>query len=88
MCSYQAKFASRLSATPTIGLGFHLEPEEFHTAVKWWLGLGSHMDLNVPWCLVAGLRHLIWISMCPGAWWLGLGISYGSQCALVLGGWA
>ena len=30
-----------LSVTPSIALGFHLEPdlEEFHTAVKWWLGL-------------------------------------------------
>ena len=26
---------SWLSVTPSIGLGFHLEPEEFHTAVKW-----------------------------------------------------
>ena len=31
--------ASWLSVAPSIGLGFHLEPEEFHIAVKWWLGL-------------------------------------------------
>ena len=50
LCSVSAKHAaSRLSVVPSIGLGLHLELEEFHIAVKWWLGLdisyGSQCEL-------------------------------------------
>ena len=47
--------ASWFSVAPSIGLGFHLEPEEFHIAVKWWLGLdisyGSQCALCPGSCL-------------------------------------
>ena len=36
--------ASWVSVIPSEGLGLHLQPSEFQVAIKWWLGLDTHVD--------------------------------------------
>ena len=50
--------ASWLSVAPSIGLGFHLDPEEFHIAVKWWLGLDISYGSQCALCPVSSLDSL------------------------------
>ena len=57
--------ASWLSVTPFIGLGFHLEPEEFHIAVKWWLGLDSSYGSQCAGSSLDPLGH--YATTCKGA---------------------
>ena len=36
-----------VSVVPSLGLGLHLDPNEFQTAVKWWLGVNPSVSLDV-----------------------------------------
>ena len=39
-----------LSVIPSLRLNLHLEPAEFQTAVKWWLGIAVTDDLVCSFC--------------------------------------
>ena len=52
--------SSWLSVLPSVGLGLHLDSPEFHTAVKWWLGMNSSARSSCPFCpdiALAPLSH-------------------------------
>ena len=42
--------ASWLSVIPSVGLNLHLEPDEFQTALKWWLGIDTSLGSCCPHC--------------------------------------
>ena len=42
--------ASWLSVIPSVGLNLHLEPDEFQTALKWWLGSDISLGSCCPRC--------------------------------------
>ena len=51
LLSSSAPYASSwLSVVPSVGLGLHLDSPEFHTAVKWWLGMNSSARSSCPFC--------------------------------------
>ena len=50
LSSSAAHASSWLSVVPSVGLGLHLESSEFHTAVKWWLGMNSTARSSCPFC--------------------------------------
>ena len=50
LSSSAAHAGSWLSVVPSVGLGLHLESYEFHTAVKWWLGMNTTARLSCPFC--------------------------------------
>ena len=51
LLSSSAPYASSwLSVVPSVGLGLHLDSSEFHTAVKWWLGMNSTARSSCPFC--------------------------------------
>ena len=35
-----------ISVVPSLSLGLHLDPNEFQTAVKWWLGVNPSLNLD------------------------------------------
>ena len=39
-----------LSVVPSIGLGLHLELNEFQMAIRWWLGLDTSGRSTCPFC--------------------------------------
>ena len=41
LSSSAAHASSWLSVVPSVGLALQLDSSEFHTAVKWWLGMNS-----------------------------------------------
>ena len=41
---------SWLSVIPSVGLNLHLEPDEFQTALKWWLGIDTSLGSCCPHC--------------------------------------
>ena len=41
---------SWISVVPSTGLGFHLDPAECQTAIKWWLGLDTSGGSLCPFC--------------------------------------
>ena len=43
--------ASWQSLVPSMGLGLHLESNEFQTAVKWWKGVDASVKTVCPSCL-------------------------------------
>ena len=45
--------AAWLTVTPSVSLGLHLDPNELHTAIKWWLGLCPYGATDVPTPLCA-----------------------------------
>ena len=45
--------AAWLTVTPSVSLGLHLDPNELHTAIKWWLGLCPYDATDVPTPLCA-----------------------------------
>ena len=50
--------ASWLSVTPSLALGLHLEPNEFHASIRWWLGLDTSGSSLCPVCSQKGLDPL------------------------------
>ena len=38
------------SVIPSVGLGLHLDPAEFQTAMMWWLGMNSSVGSACPFC--------------------------------------
>ena len=50
LSSSAAHASSWLSVVPSVGLGLHLDSSEFHTAVKWWLGMNSTARASCPFC--------------------------------------
>ena len=51
LLSSSAPYASSwLLVVPSIGFGLHLDSPEFHTAVKWWLGLDFSARFSCPFC--------------------------------------
>ena len=50
LSSSAAHASSWLSVVPSVGLGLHLDSSEFHTAVKWWLGMNSTARSSCPFC--------------------------------------
>ena len=50
--------ASWLSVIPSVGLGLHLDPDEFRTAVKWWFGMETSYASNCVLCLDSALDPL------------------------------
>ena len=50
LSSSAAHASSWLSVVPFVGLGLHLESYEFHTVVKWWLGMNSTARSSCPFC--------------------------------------
>ena len=60
-CAHRARLLSvssphaavRLTVTPSVSLGLHLDPNELHTAIKWWLGLCPYGATHVPTPLCA-----------------------------------
>ena len=46
-----------ISVVPSISLGLHFEPQEFNTALKWWLGINPSMCLD---------GNLMACPLCPG----------------------
>ena len=42
--------AAWLSVISSTGLGLHLEPNKFHTALRWWLGLDTSNWTMCPFC--------------------------------------
>ena len=70
--------ASWLSVTPFIGLGFHLEPEEFHIAVKWWLGLDSSYGSQCAGSSLDPLGH--YATTCKGSMLYVAIISFETSC--------
>ena len=40
--------AAWLTVTPSVSLGLHLDPNELHTAMKWWLRLCPYGAIDVP----------------------------------------
>ena len=44
--------ASWLSVTPSLALGLHLEPNELHASIRWWLGLDTSGGSSVS-CLLS-----------------------------------
>ena len=42
-----------LTVTPSVSLGLHLDPNELHTAIQWWLGLCPYGATDVPTPLCA-----------------------------------
>lgn len=51
LLSSSASYASSwLSVVPLVGLGLHFDSPEFHTVVKWWLGLNSSARSSCPFC--------------------------------------
>ena len=45
--------AAWLTVTPSVSLGLHLDPNELHTTIKWWLGLCPYGATDVPTPLCA-----------------------------------
>ena len=45
--------AAWLTVTPSVSLGLHLDPNELHTAIQWWLGLCPYGATDVPTPLCA-----------------------------------
>ena len=50
LSSSAAHASSWLSVVPSVGLGLHLDSSEFHTVVKWWLGMNSTARSSCPFC--------------------------------------
>ena len=50
LSSSAAHARSWLSVVPSVGLGLHIDSSEFHTAVKWWLGMNSTARSSCPFC--------------------------------------
>ncbi|KAL5491653.1 hypothetical protein EMCRGX_G016985 [Ephydatia muelleri] len=50
--------ASWLSVTPSLTLGLHLEPNELHASIKWWLGLDTSGGSLCPVCSQKALDPL------------------------------
>ena len=42
--------ASWLSVIPSVGLGLHLESNEYQVALRWWLGLDTSGGVMCPFC--------------------------------------
>eukprot|EP00731_Ephydatia_muelleri_P024688 Em0016g959a len=50
--------ASWLSVTPSLALGLHLEPNELHASIRWWLGLDTSGGSLCPVCSQKALDPL------------------------------
>ena len=50
--------ASWLSVTPSLALGLHLEPNELHASIRWWLGLDTSGGSLCPVCSIKALDPL------------------------------
>ena len=50
--------ASWLSVTPSLALGLHLEPNELHASLRWWLGLDTSGGSLCPVCSQKALDPL------------------------------
>eukprot|EP00731_Ephydatia_muelleri_P034398 Em0058g4a len=50
--------ASWLSMTPSLALGLHLEPNELHASIRWWLGLDTSGGYLCPVCSQKALDPL------------------------------
>ena len=49
--------SSWLDVIPSKGLNLSLEPEEFHAALKWWLGIDTSPQVHCSYCQLDPLRH-------------------------------
>ena len=50
--------ASWLSVTPSLALGLHLEPNELHASIRWWLVLDTSVGSLCPVCSEKALDPL------------------------------
>ena len=53
--------AAWLTVTPSVSLGLHLDLNELHTAIKWWLGLCPYgaIDIPTPSCALCPEKALL-----------------------------